>query len=317
MKLIIYSLFFAIFFAGNCFAWVPPHTPKAKVKKRTARPATKRPGKVGAKAKPGPKAVEVKINPKDGAAMVWVPAGAFLMGSSDEDIAAMREEIKILERKESGSRPDLVIGAICASNEEKPQHTVYLDGYWIYKYEVTVAQYRKFCKETGRKMPDPPYVGWFDIYPIENVNWQDAADYTKWAGMSLPTEAQWEKAARGMDRRIYPWGNLWDPSKCANGAEFKITGRQGVGSYPSGESPYGAMDMAGNVWEWCADWYSMNYYEHAPARNPTGPASGSTRVLRGGSWYLKYGQYFRCAHRNFAEPGFIENYPGFRCVGNL
>ena len=173
------------------------------------------------------------------------------------------------------------------------------------KYPVTVAQYRKFCEATDRKMPNAPDWGWQDSHPIVNVTWDDATAFAEWVGASLPTETQWEKAARGTDGREYPWGDTWDASKCANGVGH-YTSPQPVGSYASGASPYGCMDMAGNVWEWCADLYE---------------GMGHFRVLRGGGW--RYGSshhiytYFydfnyRCACRDYNYP-YNSNYDlGFR-----
>jgi len=144
------------------------------------------PGKGGTPAGP---VKGVSVKPKHGAEMVYVPAGEFLMGSKEGE----------------------------GDDDERPQHTVYLDAYWIYKTEVTVAQYRKFCQATGRQMPEEPSVqAWTDDHPIVNVSWDDAVAYGKWAGAALPTEAQWEKAARGTDGRQYPWGNDWDAQKCVN-----------------------------------------------------------------------------------------------------
>lgn len=203
--------------------------------------------------KPGAKIGDTCMNPKDGAVMVWVPAGEFLTGSD------------------------------CGYLDEKPSHKVYLDGYWIYKYEVTVGQYRKFCQETGRSMPITPFFGWKDRYPIVNVYWREATDYAKWAGMRLPTEAEWEKAARGPDGRTYPWGSRWDPSSCNNCLSGQMH-PQPVGSYPKGASPYGCLDMAGNVWEWCDDWFSKDYYKTSPYKNPKGSVSGTYHVLKGGGW---------------------------------
>lgn len=252
-------------------------------------------------AKPGEKIGDMRINPKDGAEMVWVPAGEFLMGSTDEQVAEF--------------------------DVEKPQRIIYLDGYWIYKYPVTVAQYRKFCEDTDRSMPTAPNWGWKDDHPFVNISWQDAADYANWARSSLPTEAQWEKAARGTDGRIHPWGNEWDAAKCANSVKKKLNSTQPVDSYPAGASPYGAMDMAGNVWEWCADWYDPDYYKSAPKRNPTGPSAAveftvpgfqkvaPARALRGGSWnFYCSGFNFRCAYRNSKSPNYSYNFVGFRCV---
>ena len=225
------------------------------------------------------------VNPKDGAEMVWVPAGEFLMGSTGDEV----------------------------NWDERPQRNVYLDGYWIYKTEVTVAQYRKFCEATNREMPEAPEWGWKEDHPVVDVSWQDAADYAEWAGASLPTEAQWEKAARGTDGRKFPWGNEWDGGRCANSVSGRLKGTKPVGSYPSGASPYGCLDMAGNVWEWCAGWYDEDYYRKAPSNNPPGPASGSHRVLRGGSWYYAHDGYFRCARRCRYAPGRRYGSYGFRC----
>jgi formylglycine-generating enzyme required for sulfatase activity len=223
-----------------------------------------------------------KINPKDGAAMVYVPAGEFLMGSKE--------------------------GEGC--DWERPQRKVTLDGFYIYKYDVTVAQYRQFCAETKRAMPPEPNWKWQDNHPIVNVTWHDAAAYATWAGVKLPTEAQWEKAARGTDARVYSWGNRW-----AENTSIHSAGKTApVGSCPAGTSPYGAFDLVGNVWQWCADWYDADYYATAPLVNPPGPATGTTRVLRGGSWGFNMPEYFRASYRNRCTPEC--KYPdyGFRCA---
>lgn len=230
------------------------------------------------------KAGSTRINPLDGAEMIYIPEGEFTMGSDD------------------------------GQKDERPVHKVDLDGYWIYKYEVTVGQYRKFCSKTGRSMPEPPHWGWNENHPIVNVRWHDAMAYAKWAGGSLPTEAQWEKAARGTDGRKYPWGNDWDSGKCNCLGEIGKT--TAAGHYASVLSPYGCHDMAGNVWEWCADWYDEGYYRHSSKRNPDGPKSGVFRVLRGGAWNYD-GSDYRCANRNRLEPAhgswFYPNL-GFRVV---
>ena len=226
---------------------------------------------------------QIWTSPQDGAEMVYVPAGEFLMGE-DED--------------SDGGR----------------QRRVYLDAYWIDRNLVTVAQYRKFCQATGREMPRAPSWEWKDNHPIVNVTWEDAAAYAAWAGKRLPTEAEWEKAARGPDGRQYPWGNEWDPSRCASSVGGRLTSTQPIGSYPQGASPYGCLDIAGNVSEWCADWYQADYYRSAPDRNPLGPSSGDQRVLRGGCWFNGIPEDFRCAHRGGYYPGTTGSNFGFRCA---
>jgi formylglycine-generating enzyme required for sulfatase activity len=293
-------LFIMVFMcAFGCTMWSLDACAKSPVKKQVPTNNTK---KSITKTNPGintktNKEIKTKINPKDGAEMILIPAGEFLMGSKDTEKLS--------------------------NVNEKPQRKAYLDIYYMYKNEVTVAQYRKFCTATGRKMPNAPDWGCRDTHPIVNVSWNDAKAYADWAGVVLPTEAQWEKAARGTDGCIYPWGNTWDETKCANytnsGKGNTTSGTHPVGSFPTGASPYGVMDMAGNVWEWCGDWYSGDYYKNALAKNPTGPVTGISRVLRGGSWDGNYyfGDYvYRGAFRNFNIPdNYINNgHFGFRCA---
>jgi formylglycine-generating enzyme required for sulfatase activity len=230
------------------------------------------------------------ISPIDGATMVFVPDGKFFRGSLD----------------------DVRVTA------ESPQSEVHLDAYYIDRTEVTVAQYRKFCVATKRATPASPNWGWLghDNHPIVNVSWNDATAYATWAGKALPTEAQWEKAARGWDGRAYPWGNEWDAAKaqCSKAKWGDAKKTAPVGSFPAGASPYGALDMAGNVWEWCADWYSADYYKDGQVKNPTGPETGTSRVLRGGSWNDNNHYYFRTACRDYNSPGGCYGVIGFRCV---
>jgi len=239
--------------------------------------------------------VNTAVNEVDDAELVWIPAGSFIRGSEAE----------------------------VAGGDEGPQHEVYLDGYWVYKHPVTLGQYRKFCKATGREF-EPMWGQSMHAEPVGNpndyavqVSWYDARDYARWAKAGLPSEAQWEKAARGTNGRAYPWGDNWDPTRCVS-MENTIyrfdEGFRPVGSYPEGASPYGAMDMAGNVWEWVADWYDFDYYDGAPARNPAGPTTGSFKVLRGGS-SLYDERFSRTTARFLAPPETKDWTPiGFRCV---
>jgi len=173
-----------------------------------------------------------------------------------------------------------------------------LSAYTIMKYPVTVTQYRQFCDATTRDMPHTPIWGWIHNHPIVNVSWYDSAAFAAWAGMVLPTEEEWEKAARGTDGRLYPWGNGWDPLKCIN--HENSNGKTGpVDKIPDGSSPYEVYDMAGNVWEWCDSWYDTN---------------GNTRVLRGGSWLRHIADDFRVHYREKGAPIDMGSGRGFRCI---
>ena len=246
-----------------------------------------------------PQAGDVWVNSRDGMEMVYVPPGEFILGTSDAEIDAW------LKEHPSDKREWLT--------DEQPQRRIHLDGFWIDRYEVTVGQYRKFCQATGRKMPNVPAWDWRDDRPMVLVTWTDAAAYAKWAGKRLPTEAEWEKAARGTDGRIYPWGNTWDGGRCANRSNSKST--KPVGSYPSGASPYGVLDMAGNAQEWCADWYDSHYYGSAPSSNPKGPGAGNARVLRGGSWmHVEPWGFLAACRYVYMVPDARTNIVGFRCA---
>ena len=245
------------------------------------------------------------ISPIDGMTMVYVSAGEFLMGSPE--------------------------GA--GYDDERPQHTVYLDAYWIDQTEVTNAMYARCVADGGCTEPrsresytrdsyygNPDY----DEYPVISVTWHQAEAYCQWAGRELPTEAQWEKAARGTDGRTYPWGNEppagnlvnfadkntdydWSNKAIDDGYEDSAP----VGTYPDGASPYSALDMAGNVLEWVADWYGD--YPSGSVSNPTGPTIGESRVLRGGSWNNLVSD-IRSAFRSRSVPGDASGINfGFRC----
>ena len=221
----------------------------------------------------------------DGTEMVLVPAGEFWMGSDEYD-------------------------------DEKPRHRLHLDAYYIDRYETTNALYGRFLQATGRAAPSYWNSSQFsgESQPVVGVTWHDADAYCRWAGKRLPTEAEWEKAARGTDGRKYPWGDQWDSSR--ENSQGKLGRSVAVGSYPTGASPYGVHDMAGNVWEWVADWYDANYYKRSPERNPMGPESGSSRGLRGGSW--RNDPFFlRTADRFNRTPDDRNYNVGFRCARGL
>ena len=234
-----------------------------------------------------------EISGKDGAPMVLVPAGEFTMGS-----------------------PDGV-----GEKEEHPQHTVDLDAFYIDQYEVTTEQYAQFMSATGHSAPE----FWDQVdssrdgkKPVIGINWDDAQTYCDWAGKRLPTEAEWEKAARGTDQRTYPWGDTNLDSRIANfgkdwDSEVYAERLKAVGSYERGKSPYGAYDMVGNVSEWGADWYDKDYYGKSPQKNPHGPSSGVLKVLRGGSW-LDSPTYLRSALRYWFNPAYRYANIGVRCA---
>ncbi len=246
---------------------------------------------------PGSTAVPIstQISSVDGMTMVYVPEGNFLMGSPDD----------------------------VGDPDEHPQHTVYLDAYWIDQTEVTNAMYEKCVTAGACAAPSDnssnthgSYYGnsEFDSYPVIRVSWNQANAYCHWAGRELPTEAQWEKAARGTDGRTYPWGNQNPDSALAN-YNGDVWDTTEVGSYSAGASPYGALDMAGNVWEWVMDWYDENYYANSTNKNPTGPSSGTDRSLRGGSWNNNSGYELRVANRSGFDPMLTKNnFDGFSFI---
>ncbi len=238
------------------------------------------------------------VNRKDGSVLVYVPEGEFEMGDGRESNC--------------------------------PPHRVFLSAYWIGVYCVTNAQYLKFVEATGQRAPDQS--DWSDVppiwkgrrfpkekagHPVVCVSWDDAVTYAKWAGCQLPTEAQWEKAARGPRGLVYPWGNDWGGTKCRHEKNKGSETTCPVYGYPQGISGYGTYNQSGNVWEWCADWHDNGHYGKSPGRDPGGPEGGSLRVYRGGCWWGAGPVDFRGAYRVGIVPGFRFVYLGFRLVRTL
>ena len=227
---------------------------------------------------------------KDGVKMVLIPAGEFLMGSPEGE-----------------GRP-----------QEHPRHKIYLDAYYIDKCEITVAQYKKFCEMTGRRMPILP--SWSkENHPIIKVDWTDAVAYARYFNERLPTEAEWEKACCADSATNYSFGD----SKTKLGEYAWYHDNSAHKTHPVGSkkpNAFGVYDMHGSVFEWCSDWFNIpdidnatTYYSRSPFRNPQGPSSGQYRVKRGGSWYSG-SDSCRCASRSYSDPSYGFSDYGFRCV---
>ncbi|MEW5940664.1 MAG: formylglycine-generating enzyme family protein, partial [Chloroflexota bacterium] len=212
-------------------------------------------------------------------------------------------------------------GSDNGNGNERPAHQVYLNTYYMDKYEVTNAFYKacvdeKICTDPKRTVSYTRSNYYsnsqYSDYPVIYVDWNMAKNYCEWRGARLPTEAEWEKAARGTDGRTYPWG---ESLNCFMANYSMCVGdTSAVGSYEGGQSPYGIYDMAGNVWEWVADWYQDTYYQNSPFDNPLGPSSGQYRVLRGGSWDPLYAKTVRTTNRGSGVPTDTYRYVGFRCT---
>jgi formylglycine-generating enzyme required for sulfatase activity len=227
--------------------------------------------------------------------MVSVKAGEFTMGSNERE-------------------------------REQPIHRVYLDEFMIGKYPVTNEEFKAFMSDDGYKKKEFWTTKSWEWLKEKNITepryWHEAAAYAKYLSQktgdkyALPTEAQWEKAARGTEGLVYPWGNKFDKNLC-NSDESGLGRTSPVGLFPNGASPYGCLDMAGNVWEWCADWHGEDYYKKSPAKNPTGPSNGPGRVFRGGGW--ADGDWLcRAAYRDWANhPAIRDDDLGFRLVRAL
>jgi formylglycine-generating enzyme required for sulfatase activity len=287
--------------------------------------------------------IDTRVRSVDGMTMVYVPVGEFEMGSMG------------IQWLWNGS---LMNGDLDLQlyTDEEPKHTVFLDAFWIDQTEVTVEMFRKFVEATGyettaeregwgapwtdgpmeEEWPHVAGTDWLhpqgpeslahDDHPVVQVTWEDAAAYCEWAGGQLPTEAQWEMAARGTDGRLWPWGDTYDGNRgsyCDASCPVKRWNHDSyddgyaltspVGSFPSGASPYGVLDMAGNVWEWVADWYGENYYGDSPYENPTGPRFGVERTQRGGAW-IDNESWVRTTVRHATPPWVRCNDLGFRCA---
>ncbi|MGD8491432.1 MAG: formylglycine-generating enzyme family protein [Anaerolineae bacterium] len=252
-----------------------------------------------------PPETDTWLRPADDMPMIHIAAGAFAMGADLADDQA--------------------------SENEKPAHSVQLSSYWIDEHEVTNAQYQR-CVAAGACRP-PMQCDWGtptygdparSNHPVICVSWADASAYCQWAGARLPTEAQWEKAARAASRRRYPWGDAPQPASlnlcdqnCALESRLEdvddgYARTAPAGHYPGGASPYGVLDMAGNVWEWVADWYDPGYYSTSSATEPLGPGSGAQKVSRGGSWDNTW-HGVRTTARNWDNPQDRMETVGFRC----
>jgi formylglycine-generating enzyme required for sulfatase activity len=235
--------------------------------------------------RPGAHAGEQIAGP-DGGTMVWVPPGEFEMGAPDGDA------------------------------DERPVHRVRVSrGFWLSRCEMTVAQWKQYCQ--AAQVPQTKSIFVPDTHPMSGVSWSDAREYCRFFGLALPTEAQWEWAARGPEGRKYPWGNQWNPLLCCNSEnpaepvdDAPIAYTAPVGSFPGGASWCGALDMAGNLSEWCADWYAEDFYATSPETDPTGPEAGSEKVWRGGYCWGD-AEECRSANRFSSEP---DNDGGAGCL---
>lgn len=229
----------------------------------------------------------IQISPVDDMVMVFIPSGEFIMGIKS------------------------------ASSDERPSHNVYLDSYWIDQTEITNGMYNVCVSDGVCGAPANETYFQNDKYtnhPVVHVNWNQAQDYCVWTGRRLPTEAEWEKAARGLDERTFPWGEGIDCTKAQFGW-CDESSMLAVGSKPKGASLYSVLDMAGNVWEWVADWYQEDYFSDSQAQNPTGPLTGNTRVIRGGGWDSDDSD-LRISNRYDIYPESNYNNIGFRCAMN-
>jgi formylglycine-generating enzyme required for sulfatase activity len=227
--------------------------------------------------------------------MALIPAGEFTMGRT-----------RLTPDDKTKMRPVVLL-------DDRPDHKIFLDSYWIDKTEVTHRAYAEFLKATGRKAPyhwrSAAMPEGFGEYPIHNVDWEDAAAYCAWRGKRLPTEAEWERAARGGKEGLsYPWGDQADPKLALYNVQ---TGPGPVAKYPPND--FSLHDMAGGVSEWCWDWFEREYYSRSPARNPQGPETGTYKVMRGGAWSDSPAR-ITVFFRNWVRPNQKTPNVGFRCA---
>ncbi len=263
----------------------------------------------------GPSLGDTNVRPADEMVVIYIPSGQFVMGSDGEE---MEEALDLCRAHRDGCREDTF-------TDEQPAHTVLLDGFWLDRTEVTNGQYRR-CVDAG-ECTEPscwdPEDQSSEEYPVVCVTWEQASAYCEWVGGRLPTEAEWEYAARGPEGRIFPWGDSFDAARlnyCDANCSFDwadqladdgYAGPAPVGQYPAGASWCGTLDLAGNVWEWVADEYGP--YPSERQTNPTGPPPGHHRVLRGGSFDLDPA-FVRSAIRNWGIPDRYSPVTGFRCA---
>jgi len=222
---------------------------------------------------------------RDGVTMVEIPQGEFLMGNLQTEGAPL-------------------------------PHTVYVSSFLMDKLPLTVGRFKRFAAATGCPLPPDPYWGVHDDFPVAFVRWDEAKAYCEWAGGRLPTEAEREKATRGTDGRMWPWGS--EPPSPERGVFRRNWGQEGndaVGIRPAGASPYGLLDTGGNMWEFCEDWWDPDYFKSSPRKDPAGPKTGRARVVKGGSWDSRP-TVLSASSRNFAYTGYREGDFGFRCAAD-
>ena len=235
-------------------------------------------------------------NPQDGTLLVLIPAGKFFAGGK--------------EHYEGNCDP----------------FWIDLPAYYLALHPITNRQYRRFLVETDRPPPpgsdfpeliwktDTPFPSDLADHPVVQVTWQDASNYCDWAGLRLPSELEWEKGSRGVDGRTFPWGEVWDPANCQNDIGRRNQMTCSVWEYPRGSSVWGCYQMSGNVWEWCADWYSAGSYKRYARGRLEPPAAGSERVVRGGAWFNATRKNFQSNYRLGNGPDESDRHYGFRAA---